>query len=492
MKAFLLARVSTDDQKDALPAQTYRLTEYAKRNRYDFELTEIKESAYKDARNEFKNVVDKIKEYKEKVIVVFDKIDRYTRDSSSEQVRVLQNLYRTGKIELHFPSDNLFIHQGSPATDLLRLGMGIVVAQYYSDAISDNVKRRFEQKLRDGEWIGKAPIGYKNTVTDQDKKWIDIDAYKAEIIRETYKSYATGNTSLRELCKKWLNDYGIKIGSSQMDRILKNPFYYGEMEVRDKLYPHKYDTIISRDLFMQVDAVKNGYKISQHRWGGLPYAFRGLIKCAECGCKITFEKKKGKYVYGHCTQSKGKHEAKYMPEEFFASEIARLFQSIQIPEYAYNEVSEALRTAHEDKKRMRDSTLANIDAEIEKYQRRIEKVYEDHLDGKIPDLLYQRKFEEYRTSQKSLQNKRVNIEQVEDEYYGTVNHLLRLSKNAPKLFEKANNEQKRSMINLVLSNLQLDGNQLRWEYKKPFDTMAFCNKKTTWLPGPDSNRQPRS
>jgi|GEM_PF-5662570 len=90
MKAFLLARVSTDDQKDALPAQTYRLTEYAKRMNYEFDLTEIKESAYKDTRNEFKSIVDRIKDCKEKVIVVFDKIDRYTRDSSSEQVRILQ------------------------------------------------------------------------------------------------------------------------------------------------------------------------------------------------------------------------------------------------------------------------------------------------------------------------------------------------------------------------------------------------------------------
>ena len=64
-----------------------------------------------------------------------------------------------------------------------------------------------------------------------------------------------------------------KVGSNQMDHVLKNPFYYGDMKVKDKLYPHKYDTIISRELFVQVEAIKNGYKISQHRWGGLPYAF---------------------------------------------------------------------------------------------------------------------------------------------------------------------------------------------------------------------------
>lgn len=43
MKAYLLARVSTDDQKDALPAQSFRLVEYAKRRGYEYQLAELRE-----------------------------------------------------------------------------------------------------------------------------------------------------------------------------------------------------------------------------------------------------------------------------------------------------------------------------------------------------------------------------------------------------------------------------------------------------------------
>ncbi len=489
-EAYLLARVSTEDQKDALPAQIYRLEEYAKRYSYKYKLFEIKESAYKGNRDVFTQVVEEIESRNNQVVVVFDKIDRYTRDSSSEQVRTLNKLYRSGKIELHFPSDNLFIHKDSPASDLLRLGMGIVVAQYYSDAISDNVKRRIEQKLRDGEWIGAAPIGYKNTVKETGKKWVEIDAYKAEAVRKAFEWYASGNYSLKEICKKWKSDYELKAGVSQMDLILKNPFYYGEMRVKGNLYPHKYDTVISHDLFIGAEKVRNGYKTNKHRWGGLPYLYRGLIKCAECGCRITFEKKKGKYIYGHCTQYNRKHGAKYVNEQELTSQLAEVFKSIQIPDYAYEQVSEALRASHSDKKQLRDSTLSTLSTEIEKYQNRIEKVYEDYLDEKIPESLYKRKYDEYRAAKKKLQNKVANIEQVEDDYYGTVEHLLKLSRNASKLFEKANQEQVRSLVNIVLSNLQLDGKQLRWKLKKPFDTMAFCNKNSNWLRGLDSNQRP--
>ena len=490
MLAILIARVSTDDQRDALPGQTYRLKAYASRNHYPYKLFQILESAYKGNRTDFKNVLEEIVGYKETVAVVFDKIDRYTRDSSSDEVRQLQNLYRAGKIELHFPSDNLIIHQNSPATDIMRLGLGIVVAQYYSDAIRDNVKRKIEQKLRDGEWIGRAPIGYKNTLKADGKKWVEIDPYRAEMVRDTYKQYATGNTSLRELAKKWKESYGIQVGSSKIDQTLKNPFYYGEMLVKGRLFPHKYDTIISQELFNQVESVRAGYKVTKHRWGGLPYAYRGLIACAECGCRITFEKKKGLYVYGHCTQSKYKHQAKYINEDLLTDEIAKVFHSIQIPENAYEEISSALRASQEDKRRTRNDTIRQLDTEIEKYQRRIERIYEDYLDELIPESLYKKKFEEYRKSQKALRYKRENVELVEDDYYATVSYLLNLARKAPELFRKANPEQKRSMINLVLSNLQLDGDQLRYKTKEPFKTMVLCNKNSTWLRQLGSNQRP--
>ncbi len=490
MKAYLLARVSTDDQKDALPAQTHRLLEYAKRRDYDFQLFELKESAYKGNRDEFKNVVDEIKNWNEKAIVVFDKIDRYTRDSSSEEVRILQSLYRGGKIELHFPSDNLFINQFSPATDLLRLGMGIVVAQYYSDAISDNVKRRFEQKWRDGEWAGMAPFGYRNTVLPNGKKWIEPDAFKADAIRDAFTQYASGVISVKELSKNWNESYGLSLSRSQLDALLQNPFYHGDMRVKGELYTHKYEPIISKDLFDQADSIRKGFNIKKYRWAGLPFVYRGLIKCAECGCRVTFERKKGLYIYGHCTLGKAKHKIAYVSEDLLTQQLMKAFKSIQIPPEAYKQVSEALRSSHEDKKRVRETTLMNLDVEIEKYQTRIEKVYEDYLDEKIPESLYDRKFEEYRHSQKSLQNKRVNLELVEDDYYGTVTHLFKLSKNAPELFQRANIEQKRMLVEMVLSNLRLKRKELLWEFNSPFNLMAEHQEFISWLRGKDSNLRP--
>ncbi len=57
------------------------------------------------------------------------------------------------------------------------------LAKYYSDAISDNVKRAQEQKLRKDEWLPKAPYGYKNIKHENGSTDIIVDDYGPQIVK---------------------------------------------------------------------------------------------------------------------------------------------------------------------------------------------------------------------------------------------------------------------------------------------------------------------
>lgn len=163
MKTIILSRVSTPEQKEAgnsLPAQNFRLARYIREHELEkWKEFEFDETAYKVNRKDFSEVIKLLKEAKEPVALCCDKIDRLIRNFTSDLV-TLEELRQAGKLELHFPSDNIILHKDSPAADLFRFTIGVSLAKYYSDAISDNVKRAIEQKLRNGEWPGKAPIGY--------------------------------------------------------------------------------------------------------------------------------------------------------------------------------------------------------------------------------------------------------------------------------------------------------------------------------------------
>ncbi|MHA1305073.1 MAG: recombinase family protein, partial [Candidatus Heimdallarchaeaceae archaeon] len=242
MKAIILSRVSMPEQKKSglsLPAQNKRLERHIREHKLEkWKEFEFDETVYKSKRKDFSEIIKLLEKTKEPVALCCDKIDRLIRNFTMDLVR-LEELRTAGKIELHFPSDNIVLHKDSPAADLFRWSIGIALAKYYSDAISDNVKRANEQKLRNGEWPGKAPCGYKNVSLNADKKWIEADPERADLVIKLFEWYATGRYSM-ELLRRKAKSEGLRNNSkkagvltkSQIDHILKNPFYYGEMRYK--------------------------------------------------------------------------------------------------------------------------------------------------------------------------------------------------------------------------------------------------------------------
>lgn len=74
--------------------------------------------------------------------------------------------------------------------------------------------------------------------------------------------------------------------------------------------------------------------------------------------------------------------------------------------------------------------------------------------------------------------------EADENFSITVNYLLNLSLRAYELFESSKVEQKRQLINFVLSNLKLRGKNLEFELKKPFNVLINlnnCKNRYIWL-----------
>jgi len=188
MKAIIVARVSTEEQKDAgnsLPAQLNRLKSYCERKGFKIiKEFSFDESAYKNKREEFDKILDYIINQKEKIVVCFDKVDRLSRNVFDMRVATLYEKALKDEVELHFPSDGQVINSKISAVEKFQFGISLGLAKYFSDAISDNVKRAQEQMLRSGIWPGKAPYGYRNITKDNGKKWIIVDPLSAQVVKK--------------------------------------------------------------------------------------------------------------------------------------------------------------------------------------------------------------------------------------------------------------------------------------------------------------------
>lgn len=106
MKAIIIARVSTEEQREAgnsLPAQETRLQNYCKNKRFEIiRLCSFDESAYKNQRDAFDRIVDFVLEQKEKVAVCFDKADRLSRNVFDKRIFLLYEKALSDEIEIHF------------------------------------------------------------------------------------------------------------------------------------------------------------------------------------------------------------------------------------------------------------------------------------------------------------------------------------------------------------------------------------------------------
>lgn len=300
-------------------------------------------------------------------------------------------------------------------------------------------------------------------------EWYSTDAYSMNLIRDEVKKV-----------------FNVNFSKSRVDHIFKNPFYCGIMIYNERKYPHNYDRIITQELFDKVQEVKAGHHKKSFKYAGLPFLYRGLIKCADCGCMITPERKTKKsgqvYHYYHCTQYNGKHGAEWLREEELTKQFAKAFSSLQMPDEVLEDIVEALRNTHSDKSEFRKTLFNQYQVEHQKYQNRIELMYEDKLDGSITESLYEKKRNEYQAKQREINKKITKLQFADEEYYLTSEYILKLASKAGELFKSSELQERRILLKMTLQNLVLDARKARFDWIKPFDAIALHASRKAWLP----------
>lgn len=488
MKAIILARVSTEEQiteGQSIPAQIEKARQYTQRKGLEIKSEhQFDESSIKDQRTKFERVIEEIKQSTEPIALVVETIDRLQR-SFKESVR-LDEFRKQGRLEIHFIRENLVIHKNSNSSELIRWDMGVMMARNFVLQIGDNVKRTIEHKLRNGEWPSRAPYGYRNFRNEDDKALIAPDPYESQIVAKIYEWYGSEAYSMEQIRYKLKNEYALDMSKGKIDFILKCPFYAGEMMHDGKAYPHKYQTIISRQLFDKVQSIKTSYGKKTFKFAGLPYLYRGLLHCEKCGHAFTPEKKTKKsgreYVYYHCTGYSGKHPNKWLKEEEITRQFAEIVQSVAIPDDVMAEIGKTLEESHKGKVEYRETIHNGLTAEDAKLQERIEKLYDLYTSGRITDSDYDKKRNEYREKQNEIRSKLEGLQKADEDFYLTAKYILTLSNKAPKIFEGSEPTVKRQLLKLLLQNCTVNDATLIPQIRSPFHLFVKGASRTEWLP----------
>jgi len=470
MRYFLYCRKSTDEpdrQILSIEAQIAELKEFAVKERLNIVETFIESQTAKEpGRPIFNSLLEKMEHGEAQGIIAWHP-DRLARNSVDGGKIIY--LLDVGKIEaLKFPT---FWFEPTPQGKFM-LNIAFGQSKYYVDNLSENVKRGLRQKVRNGEQSGVAPTGYLNNRLT--KKMVK-DPERYLLIQNLFELYATGRYSLKEV-RNIIADQNLKsrnekvLSVSNVQHILKNPFYYGAFVFNGEIYQGTHEPVIAKKLFDKVqDILKD--KSRPKKRSQIAYPFRGLLKCGECGCAITSETKKG-HNYYRCTKKKDICLQKYLREESLSEQISNIMQKVSLPDSWKNAMITDLEKEKNQTDRTDFSFVQNLKIQIKLCDSKLDNL----LDAKLENIITT---EEYAEKKRKVLNQKIDYTEKLKDFERKGNCWLERTKQfileanqAQNIAFGDNNEEKAKWLKKVGSNLVLAGRKIGFVFNQPWDLIA--------------------
>ena len=481
MKYILYARKSTEDddrQILSIEAQIFELKEFAAKEKLEIvaSLCEAK-TAKEPGRIKFAEMLSLFEKGKADGILSWNP-DRLARNSM-DGGKIIHMIDRGLIKSLKFPT---FWFEPTPQ-GLFMLQIAFGQSKYYVDSLRENVTRGMRQKVRNGVWPSKAPLGYLN---NPKTRGIDIDSEKARKIKKIFELYATGSYNLRELAE-WCKRVNLKsnldndISIGKVHELLQNIFYVGLMKYKGEIHEATHEPLISKKLFDKVQGIMREkgkpQKVKKHN-----FVFLGLMKCP-CSAAITAEKKikpNGKeYIYYRCTKKKGPCQEKhFLRDGELYVQIKSFLQKVSLSSHDTEMVLAELGKEESQAKEQAKNTVQNLKIELSVIEKKLEKLLDVYLDETITA-------EEYASRKEKLIKQKVNLqEQIQDfEQKGLLwleparEFVLSLNQ-AAKLLESENKSEMTTFLKNIGSDCILQNRQLIFSPKIPYDLVAERSEAT--------------
>jgi len=389
-------------------------------------------------------------------------------------------LLDTGKLkDLKFAT---FTFENTPSGKFM-LSILFGQSKYYSDALSENVRRGIRTKLENGWMPNMAKIGYRN---DPATRTIVPDPERLPLVREIWMLKLAGKSTrhiydimkergLRTVTRKRTG--GRPLSLSGIYDVLTNPFYAGVIPWRGRLYPGKHEPIITMNDFEAVQRMLR--RPDQSRPKERDFAFTGMIKCGECGFSVTAEEKVNRfgsrYTYYHCSKRRVDYRCRQGVIEVTALErqihefLLGLRIAPELERYAL-EFSEKAEAESKELRAIEASSRQEAIAKNERARRNLtrlrisEQISETEFDAERHEL----EREYFRLSQSSDQEQ---LDRFEPEAV-----TVEFSNRAAEWFSAGDKEIKREIFRIVGSNPTLLDRKLNIKATKLF--LPWANSRT--------------
>lgn len=460
-KVYGYIRVSTAKQGEgvSLVAQKEAIMRYASQyNLTIVEWFEERETAAKQGRPLFTKMMNLLKQNRTTGIIMH-KIDRSARNLRDWVD--LGALIDQG-VEVHFAHESLDLRArgGRLSADI----QAVIAADYIRNLREETIKGLYG-RLNQGIYPFAAPTGYLNTGKGKLKT---IDPIQGPLVRKAFELYATGKYSLERLAEHMRglglkNSVGKPISKSRLSELLNNTFYMGVIKVKDANFNGLHEPLVSPEQFDEVRKVLRGrlqQKIRKHS-----FKFRRLLRCQFCGYSLIGELQKGK-VYYRCHSKKC--PTKGVTESHVESLLINTFKSCELH---LDEVKVITDIAREEKDNFKDTaqeTIKILNLQITNAKDRIDRLIDYYVDGGLTKEVFEERKEKLLFEIKSKEASISKLSVSSGDGVEKTIQFLELTKSLVTSYIMGNEEEKRNLVQIVTSNLYVEGKKLWVAMRIPF------------------------
>jgi len=488
-KYFLYARKSSEDddrQVMSIEAQLYELREYARKENLEI-LAEFQESksAKTPGREQFAEMMTRIEAGEAQGILAWhpDRLARNSIDGGS----VIYAVDTERITSLRFPT---FWFEPTPQ-GLFMLQVAFGQSKYYSDNLSENIKRGVRQKLRRGEWLNLAPFGYTNN-----PKVRNIEPHKtnARIVKRAFEEYAKGTHTLKSL-GAFLADLGVvsrngtPLAKVSIKRLLTNRAYLGFIKHGGEWFDGNFEPLVSPQLFEAVQEVLQKKSRPRKRKNKHDFPFTGLFRCGECDSMIsaqwTTNRHGTKYRYYRCSKKRGRCSQPYVQEKDLAEQIKARLQTISLCDRYTDWMLEKVKEWEREEIGASQSEVQNLSQKIKASEARLEKLISTYLDGDIPKTIYLKKKDENMRALATLKDEMKDFESGRNKWVEPLREWILDTKQADFLSSSADFHKISSFVKKVGTNPLVRDKSARFGTPVPSE---FVAKRRRFLPACSARR----
>jgi DNA invertase Pin-like site-specific DNA recombinase len=485
-KCINYCRVSSREQEESgysLDSQQTLLKDYSLQKGFQIKkVFSVSESASgHKQRQVFGEMLEMLKKERIKIIIC-EKVDRLTRNLK-DAVQINEWINEDPEREVHFAKENWILTKDSKSGEKFIWNVRVSVAQYYTDNLSEEVKKGQKEKIKQGWLPTQPPRGYK-TVGEKGHKIHVIDHAEVPLIKKAFDLYSTGDYSL-QTALNMMTELGLrtrsgnKMAKSRFAALLSNPFYIGKVRWNNVIYKGSHDGIIEKEVYDAVQDVmrrKSTPVYSKHF-----YLFKGLIKCSVCGGSITWQIHKG-WVYGYCNGYKGCPKKSAVREDKIDEVIIDLLGKTQLKDSRlFDWAEKAIKHSHQEKASLLESSTESLNQRLKQLEARFEKLYDDKIDGKITESFYESKLRQYQEEKEQVLSS-LSKNTGNDSRNNKLNEkLFVLSQRAKELYASCSNiDKKRQVLKFIYKSILLENDRtISTEYTDAFkllvETIDYTN-----------------